>query len=105
MEAEHSAAAALRLGDEQWGWARLRIGLNVREQRGVIVVEGVDAGVVRVMASAHARVGGAEVAGGIVGQASGGGGGSGLALPGALCALRGYEDPLAEQWVVAAVRD
>jgi hypothetical protein len=107
VEAEDAAAAALRLGDEQRGGVRgcgLH-GLLVGEQGGEVVVEGEDAGVRRIVDAAGAGVGGAEIAGGIVVEAGRGGGCSGLALPGTLRALGGDENPLAEERVVAAMRD
>ena len=57
------------------------------------------------MLAAGAGVAGAEVAGGVVGDAGSGDGFGGFALPGALGALGGDEDPLAEERIVAAVRD
>jgi hypothetical protein len=57
------------------------------------------------MHAAGAGVGGAEIAGGVVGEAGGGDGLGGFTLPRALGTLRRDEDPLAKERVVAAVRD
>jgi hypothetical protein len=105
VEAEDTAATAFGFGDEERGFIGWGCGRFVGEQRGEVVVEGEDGLVVGVVDAAGAGVGGAEVAGGIVVEAAGGGLFGGLALPGALGALRGDEDPLAEERVVAAVGD
>jgi hypothetical protein len=105
VEAEDSAEAALRFSDEEGGGVRVGVGLDVGEERGEVVVEGEDAGVGGIMSAVGADVGGAQVALGVVGEAGSGGLLGGLALPGALGALRGDEDPLAEKRIVAAVWD
>jgi hypothetical protein len=106
MEAEDAAEAALGLGSQQRRGIEFCVGgLDFGKQRGKVVVEGEDAGVGRVVDSAGTDVAGAEITGGIVGDAGDGGGLGGLALPGTLGALRGDEDPLAEEGIVAAVRD
>ena len=105
MEAEDAAEAALGFGDQERGGMGLGVGLDVGEERGEIVVEGEDAGVGGIVLAAGAGVAGAEVAVGVVGEVGSGDGLGGFALPGALGALRGDEDPLAEERIVAAVRD
>jgi hypothetical protein len=105
VEAEDAAEATLGFGDEEWGVTVAGVGLDVGEQGREVVVEGEDAGVGGVVDSAGARVGGAEIAGGVVVEAGRGDGLGGFALPWALGALGGDEDPLAEERIVAAVRD
>ena len=105
VEAEDAAEAALGLGDEERGWAREGVGLDVGEQGGEVVVEREDAGVGGIVHAAGASVAGTEVAGGVIGGAGRGDRFGGFALPGALSALRGDEDPLAEEGIVAAVGD
>ncbi len=80
-------------------------GGSVGKEGGEVVIEGEDAGVRRVVHASGARVAGAKVAGGVVGEPLGGGGRGGLALPRALGALGGDQDPFAEEGVVAAVGD
>jgi hypothetical protein len=97
----------LWLGDQERGvvGAGCCGGLLVREECGEVVVEGEDTGVGGVVDAAGAGVGGAEIAGGVVGEAGSADGLGGFALPGTLGALRRDENPLAEQRIVAAVRD
>jgi hypothetical protein len=106
VEAEDAAEAALGFGAQKGRWVEFLVGrLDVGEERGEVVVEGEDAGVSGIVDSAGADVAGTEVAGGVVCDGGGSGGGGGFTLPGALGALGGYEDPLAEERIVAAVRD
>jgi hypothetical protein len=105
MEAEDAAEAALGLGDEEGRGVGLRGRRFVGEQGREVVVEGEDGFVVGIADATGAGVGGAEVAGGVVGDCGSGGGGGGFSLPGALGALGGDEDPLAEERVVATVGD
>jgi hypothetical protein len=105
VEAEDAAKATLGLGDQEWGWVGGVVGLDLREEGGEVVVEGEDAGVCGIVDSAGTGVGGAEIALGVVAQAGRGDGFGGFSLPGALGALGGDKDPLAEERVVAAVGD
>jgi hypothetical protein len=66
MEAEHAAAAALAIGAQEFGGvASLGLG-RVGQKRGEVVVEDVDAVVLRRDVAAGAGVAGAEVTGWIV---------------------------------------
>jgi hypothetical protein len=108
VEAEDAATAALGLGDEERRWRggggrRGRLRKDVGQQRGEVVVEGEDGFVIGIVDAAGAGVGGTQVAGGVVGEAGRGDRLAGFALPGTLGALRGDEDPLAEERIVAAV--
>jgi hypothetical protein len=105
VEAEDAAEAALGFGDEERGGVGSGVGLDLREEGREIIVEGEDAGVGGIVDTAGADVGGAEVALGIVGEAGRGDGLGGFALPGALGALGGDEDPLAEKRIVATMGD
>ena len=105
VKAEDAATAALGLGDEQRGFIRWGRGRVVGQQRGKVVVEGEDGFVVGIVHAAGAGVGGAEITGRVVGEAGGGDGLAGFALPGTLGALRRDENPLAQQGIVAAVGD
>jgi len=105
VETEDAAEAALGLGDQEWRRIRCAVGLDFGEERGEVVVEGEDGFVGGIVDSAGTGVGGAEVACVVVAKARRGDGFGGLALPGTLGALGGDEDPLAEERVVAAVRD
>jgi hypothetical protein len=105
VEAEDAAEAALGFGDEEWGWIGGVVGLDLGKEGGEVVVESEDAGVGGIVDSARTGVAGAEIALGVVAEAGRGDGFGGFSLPGALSALRGDEDPLAEERIVAAVRD
>jgi hypothetical protein len=105
VETEDSAEAALGFGDEEWGGVGLAVRLDVGEERGEVVVEGEDAGVGGIVNAAGTGVAGTEIAVGVVGDARSGDGFGGFALPRALGALGRDEDPLAEERIVAAVRD
>jgi len=111
VETEDSAAAALGFGDEEGGGVAAggRVWLSgllfVGEERGKVVVEGVDRGVRGIVDAAGTGVRRAEVAGGVVMDCGRGDGLGGFTLPGALRALGGDEDPLAEERVVAAMGD
>ena len=93
-----SARRRLAFDDVEFGCG------DVGLEGGVIVFEDVGAGVGGCLCAAGARVAGAEIAGGIVGERRGDRGVFGLALPWALRAMRRDEHPLAAKRVVAAVR-
>jgi hypothetical protein len=104
MEAEDAAAAALAVGAEELGGVAALWLRRVGQERGVVVVEDVDAFVLRREVAAGARVAGAEVAGGVVVDVGESGGGVDLALPRARGAVRGDEHPLATEGIEAAMR-
>jgi hypothetical protein len=105
VEAEDAAEATFGLGDQERGEVGLRVGLDVGKERGEVVIEGEHGLIGGIVDAAGAGVGWAEVAGGVVLQAGARGLFRRLTLPWALGALRGDEDPLAEERIVAAVRD
>ena len=105
IEAEDAAEAALGFGAEEAGVVDVESGCgNVGLERGEVVFEDVGAGVRRGVVAAGAGVAGAEIAGGVVGQRWRLRGVLGLALPGALGAMRRDDDPLALEGIPAAVR-
>jgi len=104
MEADHAAASALRLGNQQRRCIRLRLRLKVAEQRGKVVVEGEDARVRRIARAARARVARAQIARRIVRDFGTGGRLARLTLPWPVGALRRHQNPLAQKRIVAAVR-
>ncbi len=105
IEAEDAAEATLGFGAEEAGAVDVEGGGgDVGLEGGEVVLEDVGAGVRRGVMAAGAGVAGAEVAGGVVGQRRGLGGVFGLALPGALGAVRRDDDPLTLEGVPAAVR-
>ena len=104
VEAEHTAAAAFALGDEQ------RRGLgeagrgSIRQESGEVVIEDKDRFVVGILLAAGAGVSRAEIAGGIVVELGGRGWGRAFALPGTLGSLRRDKHPLVEQRIEPTVR-
>jgi hypothetical protein len=103
-EAEDAAGAGFGFGAEEAGGFDVEGGGgDIGLEGGEVVFEDEGAGVVGGDVAAGAGVAGAEVAGGVVGEGGGYGGGFGLALPGALGAMRGDENPLAFERVPTAV--
>ncbi len=105
VEAEDTAEAALGFSAQQAGVIDIQGGVeDIGFEGGEVVFEDVGAGVGGGVVAACAGVSGAEVAGGVVGDGWRCCGVFGLALPGALRAMRGDDDPLALERVPAAVR-
>ena len=105
IEAEDSADAALGLRAQQAGACDVQLGgWNFGQKRGKVVVKDVGAGVGGRLYAAGAGVAGAEIAGGVIVERGGSDDLLGLALPGALGAVRRDQHPLAQKRVPAAVR-
>ena len=81
---------------EKWGESGLRAAKSLVKTKVEVYWGVVDA--------AGTLVAGAEITGGVVLEGSGGRGCFGLALPGAISALRADEDPFALERIVAAMR-
>ena len=104
IEAEDAADATLSLSAEEAGAVDVEMGVgDVLFERGEVVFEDVGCGVLRGLVATGAGVAGAEIAGWIVGQGLGLCCVLGLALPGALGAMGGDDDPLAFEWIPAAM--
>jgi hypothetical protein len=102
-EADDAADAGLGFGDEEAAGFDV-LGGGVGFECGEIVIEHEGPGVLRIVLAAGAGVAGAEIAGGVVIGKLLRWSVFDLALPGTVGAVGRYQDPLASQRIVAAVR-